>query len=266
MQATRPELPEGLYWNGDKPNIYWQLRIGGKNYGGSTGTNNIRDAKKFRQLQTVELIGNQNAQAKKGVRVSELFLDYIAHLKRKEQDKGVYMGAGTRTTSDRTEGTINGQLLKPFGNLKPEQVTTVTLASYRDNRKDAGASVVSINRELGYLRTALRMGTRTTPRKVNPLLIPSFTDFINVKAEKQAKRKGIITADRCEKLLNESAPHLRAIFSTVMYTGIRSKELKFIRPEQVSFEDSYIQLRAGETKNSEPRKVGIKKTVKSNEN
>ena len=64
------------------------------------------------------------------------------------------------------------------------------------------------------------------------------------------------------KFLNELVPHLRAIFSTVMYTGIRSKELKFIRPEQVSFEDSYIQLRAGETKNSEPRKVGINERVK----
>ena len=253
------QLPDGLYWNGTKRNIYWVFWMDGKRFAGSTGTRGIREAKKYREAQITQL--RAGSAATKGVKLSQLFGDYIARLVRKEQDGGAYAN-GFRSTSHRTKGTINAQLLQPFGDLRPEQITTDKLVAYRDRRKKEGASVVSINRELGYLRTALRLGTRTTPRKVNPATIPSFSDVINVKAERQARHKGIVTPEQYEKLKAELAPHLKAIFVTVMYAGIRSKELRFIRRDQVFFNESYIQLLEGETKNGESRRVGINDKVK----
>jgi integrase len=56
--------------------------------------------------------------------------------------------------------------------------------------------------------------------------------------------------------------HMRPIIATVQFTGIRSKEIKFIRPEQVLFDQNRIELRAGETKNGNARSDPMNDYVK----
>jgi integrase len=248
----RTDLPEGLgfYYNGSNPNIYVSLWIAEKRHTFSTGTTSVKEAKAFRTAKIQEL-GNEHVATKKGVRVSDLFADYIAHLKRNEDDQGTY-ATGGRTTSDRTEGSMKN-LVEPFGKLKPEAITTDRLNKYKDDRRKAGASVVTINRELGYLRTALRLGTKTTPPKVKPAFLLQLSFPINVEAEKRAARTGTISQEQYETLMGHLAPHLKPILAVTMFTGIRPKELKFIRAEQVDFDARRIELRVGETKNGKAR-------------
>jgi hypothetical protein len=74
--------------------------------------------------------------------------DYIAHLERREQDRGLYMSDPYSKGSYKVRSQMKH--LKPFYDLKPDEITTDRLVAYRDERIGAGASVVTVNRELGY--------------------------------------------------------------------------------------------------------------------
>jgi integrase len=151
--------------------------------------------------------------------------------------------------------TINKHLMPVFGDLKPDQVTTDLLNKYRDDRTAMGASQVSINRELVYLRCSLKMGADATPPKVDRVKIPTFP--FDVKAEKMAKRTGTISSEVYEKIMSALPPYMKAVWITANMTGFRSKEIRYIRPEQVDLDKGVIRLREGETKNGEPRSMPI---------
>jgi integrase len=148
-----------------------------------------------------------------------------------------------------------------FGDLKPEEVTTDVLNKYVKDRTKTGASRVSVNRELGYLRRSMRLGAEATPPKVNRLFFQFLRFPIDKEAETLAAKTGTIDAETFDKIYYCAPDHFRPIFTTLYYTGIRSKELRFIRPEQVRLDEGRIYLRKGETKDKKPRKVGLNEFV-----
>src|SRR5260370_6510196 len=85
-------LGSGLYWN--KETIYVELWHGGEKLGQfSTKTADVQKALRFKDAKLKELIKAEEAaiaDLKKGVRVAELFDDYIGRLKRRETDGGAY--------------------------------------------------------------------------------------------------------------------------------------------------------------------------------
>lgn len=257
MASNRQDLPPGFYWNGDKPFIYADIWIGGRRFGKSTGTTSLREAKKRKQELQAELINSGDAiMPTKGGRVNELLDDYLEHLKTKEENKAqrsAYVMSG-RTNSDRVEGFMK-RLRPHFG--KKEHVTTDSIKQYVTDRRKAGAGVITVNRELSTLRTALNQGTKTTPRKVNPGAIPDFTQFIDMEYERNARRTGFMTHEQYETIMAELAPHMKPILATTVWTGIRPKELRFLRPSQVDLDAKLIHLNVGETKNGKARTVGI---------
>ena len=91
---------------------------------------------------------------------------------------------------------INKHLVPAFGNLKPEGITTDVLVAYKGKRTREHAKVPTINSEFRILRAALRRGTKTTPKKVNPLHIPDFSELINDKAEKKSARTSTINDEQ----------------------------------------------------------------------
>jgi integrase len=251
-------LPKGsgLYWVRDT--IYAAIYVGGEKHVLCTKTDNVKEAIRLRNEKRADLELNHVEMVKRGVRIKDLFDDFLGHRKRKEQGRGEYMADKHGTPSYKAASPIKLHLVPAFGNLKPDKLTTELLLKYRDDRIAAKASVVTVNNELGCLRSALNLGTKTTPRKVNPLKIPSFDDVIDTKAEKQKARTGTISPEQYTRVM-EVAPYdfIKPIFATVCETGIRSKEMKFIRPEQVNFTQHQIELRAGETKNGRERIVAI---------
>jgi len=255
---------EGFYWK-DRF-IYVAIYIKGDKHTFATGLTGdepavltkLRDFKK----QKIAELQAEVIKVQKGVRVQELFDDYLEDLRRRENTRGHYMTASLHARpSYKTESAINKHLVPVFAQLKPEEVTTPLLNKYVDDRMKTGASRVSVNRELGSLRRSMKLGAEATPRKVNPILIPKFP--IDVKAEKLAARTGTIDSDTYDKLYVASAPHFRPILTTVLFTGVRSKEIKFIRPEQVDFQNEVIHLRKGETKEGDARTVPMNDLVKA---
>lgn len=61
-----------------------------------------------------------------------------------------------------------------FGKLRAEKITSVALANYRAKRMQEGASPTTCNRELAYLRTAMRTAASTTPPMLQLASIPKF--------------------------------------------------------------------------------------------
>jgi integrase len=254
-------IGKGLYWKRNK--IYAAVYVNGNKLVFCTGTDNVKDAVKFTDEKKADLQRNVAAVATRGIRIQELFDDYILTKKRKEEAAGEYMADKHGKPSYKSQSMINLHLVPVFAELKPEKLTTNLLLKYRDDRMTAGASVVTINNELGCLRAVLRHGTETTPKKVNPLTIPSFKGVIDKKAEKQRARTGLITPTQYESVMDVAPDFMKPIFATVYETGIRSKELKFIRPEQVNFTQHQIELRAGETKNGRPRITALTDNLES---
>src|SRR5260221_9880102 len=111
-------LGSGLYWN--KETIYVELWHGGEKLGQfSSKTADVQKALRFKDAKLKELIKAEEAaiaDLKRGVRVAELFDDYIGRLKRRESDSGSYSeGRSYDTQSYRATSRINKHLVPSFG-------------------------------------------------------------------------------------------------------------------------------------------------------
>jgi hypothetical protein len=256
-------LPQGsgLYWKHGK--ICGVISHNGKRYPFATGTDNTKQALKVRDEKHAEILNSQRVSLARGVRIAELLEDYVENLESKEADNGAYMGHTYDKSSYKARTRINKHLLPHFGNLKPEDITTAVMKSYKAKRSHAHPSVATINSEFRILRAALRLGTKKRPRKVNPLHIPDFGGFINDRAEKKLARVGIITPEQYQGILEALADHLKPVFVTVYWTGIRSKEIKFVCRTNVNFVQNTITLQATETKSGDVRVAPMNEEVRA---
>jgi integrase len=168
--------------------------------------------------------------------------------------------------------------LRPFfGKIRASKLTTDHLKQYRRRRKSeliakriaiaekkglqvteaeqlawersAGATV---NRELARLRTALELGRRHTPPKVNQ--IPVFP----TESEKDNVRKVVLRDQHYERVRDSfDDPGVRLLFVVSSHTGMRASELRRVRWDQIDFERKLIVLERGATKNGHPRSAPI---------
>jgi integrase len=246
---NRPALPKGMgFWYQPKsPFIYCTLTIKGERTVFSTGTKVVKEALRVRAKKEIEILGGGPVSS--GT-MQEVFADYVAHLEKKEQHGSDYQKTG-ETTSYRTRSVIRKHLGPYFDKMKPGEVGD-SIEQYDDLRLEAGAKAPTLNGEYRILRAALRKGWKT--RKVAFNDLPREYPFRNA-AERKAARKGIITDEQRDAILNVAAPHLKAVLATALDCGIRPKEMKFIRADQVFLDGDLprIELREGETKNRDAR-------------
>ena len=69
---------------------------------------------------------------------------------------------------------VEAHVRPAFGKLKAEKITSAALVNYRALRTQEGASPATCNRELAYLRTAMRTAAGTTPPMIQLASIPKF--------------------------------------------------------------------------------------------
>jgi integrase len=141
--------------------------------------------------------------------------------------------------------------LKPkFEKMRVEEVTTNSISEYIAMRRAAGVQNGTINRETAALRAAFNHGTRVTPPMVER--IPAFP----VRLPEAPPRKGFIGDKQYAVLAaNAKEPWLRALVACAYNFGFRKGELLNLRVGQVDLLEKWIELREGETKNGEARKV-----------
>jgi integrase len=144
-----------------------------------------------------------------------------------------------------------GHLREYFGTIIADALTTLDTDQYRDYRAANGCRFSTINRELGYLKAALRREMNRTPARVTRI------PFMRIPSEKSQVREGFIEREDYERILAELPASLKAIFVCAFHTGARSGELKNIRWSQINWRQRIIELTPKTTKNSEGRWLPI---------
>jgi integrase len=97
---------------------------------------------------------------------------------------------------------------------------------YIANRRNAGASNATVNRELAIVRRGFKLGVREDPPLVQRQAVIPVLDEDNV-------RQGFLEQDQYEKLLEELPANLRALFVCGYHVGARKNELRRVQWTQV---------------------------------
>lgn len=261
--SEKTGLPIGLGFWRKRDTIYVTLWLGGTKRTFCCGTSKPEEARKFREAKVAELQRESESRVgdDSGITCKVLIDRYLAHLETREENRGEYM---TAIPESRGSYKVRSSVkhLERFHHLTPKAVSNDLLEKYVKDRRKDGATVVTVNREVGYLRAAMNLGVKD--EKVNPLHVPHKWP-IDHEAEELQARDSEITPEQYENLWEAAAfaPHFRAVLATVVFTGVRSKEIKFIRRAQVDFEGNVIHLRKGETKEGDARDVPINDYIKS---
>lgn len=261
MQIKENGLPKGsgLYWM--RQELYVRLKhpISGIWKAYPTHTNDVAEALEVKGRITNDLTNDKPAtkSTKGAATISELLDDYIAKLERDREKKTAYGSDHAYKAASK----INCHLRPFFGRIKANTLPTKTINEYQDKRiaeykaagKEPGSWICAVNGEWRLLHAAFQLGFGATPKKVNH--IPKFP--IDNKAEKRRRRQGFITEVQYRLLNEHLGDHLKPVLPFVVYAGVRLKELRFIRREQVDMQLGLIHLRVSETKNGEERDVPI---------
>jgi integrase len=137
-----------------------------------------------------------------------------------------------------------------LGSLLVSRFGLAQVRQYVEQRRAAGASDATINRELAIVRRGFKLGAHEDPPLVHRQ--PAIP-----KLEEDNVRQGFLEQDQYERLLDELPKNLKALFVCGYHTGARKNELRRIRWEQVDFESGLIRLEAGQTKTKRPRALPI---------
>ncbi len=239
-------MPRSSYGTGSlvKRGKIWYVSfwIEGKQVQKSSGSTNIQDAKKLRdQILGKKARGEIVVSEAAKVTCGELLDDLLAHYT---------SGNAKPTTTQVFCWCIEANLRPYFGGVKAAALSTQRLKQYREKRKADGVGETTCNRELSILRIALNLGRKCTPAKV--VTMPFFPMVLEDNA-----RQGFLNDQQYAKLRDALPDELKPLFVTAYHTGVRLGELLAWEWDQVDWEQSFITLKASETKTGYSRAVPI---------
>jgi integrase len=133
-----------------------------------------------------------------------------------------------------------------FGSDRATGVTTARLRAYAFERRAAGASGGTINRELGALRRMFRLGAKADPARV--FRVPSFPAL----AESDP-RMVFFEREEFEKVREHVPAHLRPLVTLAYWLGWRRSELIRLEWRRVKLKRGTVSLDPGTTKNKAGR-------------
>jgi integrase len=233
------ELPKNEGWYLKRGMVYLAIRVQREKFVYATGwkiddssitARKLEDFKKGRIADASQLLGVTKIQ--RNVTVSALFKSYLEYLRRHEQEKGDYT-TEERTNSERAEGQIEKHMIPFFGKLLPKDVQS-NLMRYRLQRESENASPSTVNGEFRLLRAALRRGWKEN--KVRQEALPREYPF-NYDGEKDSARSGTYTDEQVQCLVNNATPQFKPLFMTLVLTGLRPKEARWIKRADVLLND-----------------------------
>lgn len=128
------------------------------------------------------------------------------------------------------------------------KITTDRARQFAKQRVKAGLSTATVNRSLACLRRMLSIAHEESKIQHVPKI-----RFL----KEPPARKGFLTEERFEELLNVLPSHLRPLILFLSWCGVRLGEAQQIEWRQVNLDTRLIHLAEDRTKNSEARDVPL---------
>jgi integrase len=175
------------------------------------------------------------------VRMGQLF-DLLLEFYRKHERRSTYD----------VECKIEGRLRPHFGKMKANAVTSSVIDRYVSSRRTEKPrpANASINRDLAYVRRALKLGAMQDPPLV--LRVPHFEML-----PEDNVREGTLTHDKYRAIRDALPGYARIALVIAYHTGARKGELRQIRKERIDLKAKRIDLPGRTTKNRKARFLPI---------
>lgn len=230
-----------LFQRGKKGIWYYQAYVDGKQVGPFSAKTTDR---KKAQKELGKLLGKrargeisgQTLKAEQGT-LGAILDAYIRHAKDNLGENTSYI----------YEVTIEAHLRQPFGVMKVGRLTTDRLREYRKARRAEGDEESTINRELSYLRAAMRLSAK----EGNAIPIPWFP----MTNEDGNARQGYRDEPDFLKFLAALDDDLKPFACCAYYGGMRRGELVKLPLANIEIQKRFIAVQWG--KNGETRNVPI---------
>jgi len=225
------------------PVSHVQFSVNGQQYRESTHTDSYNEAQKFLKRRIAEVTtGKFHGTAMDRTLMSDLLKDVIADYELKDR----------HSLNKMARPLIENRLMPYFGRRRATTVTVPTITAYARQRKQDGAAVASINRELALLRRSFKLGSLNG--KVGATHIPDFTNLL--QKEKNA-RQGFWEHGEYNAFRDALPVDERAMFIFGYWTGCRFGEIAQLEWNQVDLTGGAVRLRDDQTKAREPRIIPL---------
>ena len=219
--------------------IFWiKYHRDGRPFYESSGSGKEGDAKRLLRLREgdiergVQVTPRMN-KAILGELAEDVFNDY-----RKNRYK----------TLPHIQGRFTRHILPFFGEHKrASSITTSRINEFIVHRQEEGASNGEINRELSALKRAFTLAVQSEPPKL------MRKPHIKLLAEDNV-RQGFFERDQFEAVRRHLREYLRPFVTFSYITGWRKSENRNLQWPQVDFENEWVILEVGTTKNKDARK------------
>ncbi len=217
----------------------WYLKyyVGGKAVEVATGTDDYDEALKMLRKRMAQV--GEHTEHPERVRMGQLFdllIDDYRYNKRK--------------SSHDTELRVNANLRPFFGSKRATSITSTLLRQYVDHRKGEKVENATINKELSYVRRALKIGEAHEPP-----LVAHVPHFAMLPADNA--REGTMEHEIYRTVRDALPSYARVALVIAYHTGARRGEIGEIRIDKIDLAAKRIQLPGRTTKNGKPRYLPI---------
>jgi len=139
-------------------------------------------------------------------------------------------------------------LTRVFAGKTLQEITPKLIEEYKESRKKAGRSGVTINRELACLKHMFTMAITWGRASSNPV------KEVKLYRENNGKIR-FLTEEEETRLIAHCSPVLKPIVITALHTGFRKSEVLSLTWQHVDFQHRLITVEAAYAKNRETRSV-----------
>ncbi len=141
-----------------------------------------------------------------------------------------------------------------FAGKRLADISPLDIERYKRQRKEAGMSGVTINRELAFLKHLFSKAVEWGKVNENPV------KKVRLYREDNARTR-FLSDEEEASLLACCGPQLKPIVVTALHTGFRASELLSLTWQDVDFRRGVVSVRAGYAKNGEARSVPMNDTL-----
>ena len=236
-------MTKGIYKRG---NMYWIRYAGldGRTLRESSGSTKFREAESL-------LIKRRN-EIKEGKQPEVKRISNHSFIELSEE----YLKWAERQRSYKSKRGFVLQLVDLYGSLPLRRFSSKLLEQFQTARLQKGNKPATVNRLMATLKHMISkaadwdMVEEETLKRVRKVQL----------LEENNRRLRFLTKEECRELINACINHLRSILIIALNTGMRKREVLFLKWDNVDLRNGFILLEL--TKNGERREIPINDTVR----